>query len=298
MMRTETKTPPDAALPHEPDPVDYVERWRRLVDRRRVQMETANRAAGIDATDYWGRRAKTYREALHARMHEDAFFLRLRGVVTATDSVIDAGAGTGRHTLALAPLVRRVTAVDPSEAMLGLLRDALQEEGIANVDTVLSGWMEAEVAPADYVICSHVLYPIADVVPFVRKLEGAARRRVYIYLRADPLPTDLGLWGEFHGEALTRQPTHHDLFNVLWQEGIFCDVEVVNQRFAMPYPSLDAAVSQVRHTLALREGDTAAEAKLRGLLETRLSKREDGQLVGEYPATRSAILSWVPGGGG
>ena len=290
--------PPEVALPPEPAAIDYVARWRQLVERRRVQMEAANRKAALDGGDYWGRRAKTYREALHARMQEDALFLRLKATVTAEDTVLDVGAGTGRHTLALAPLVRRVTAVDPSEAMLGLLRADAEAQGLRNIETVLSGWMEADVAPADYVICSHVVYPIADIVPFVRKLEAAATRRVFVYLRVDPLPTDLGLWAHFHDVSLTRQPTHQDLFGVLCQEGIFCDVEVIDQRFAMAYASLDVAVQQIRNAVSIREGDTVAEGKLREFIAERLRRREDGQYVADYPATRSAILSWAPSGGG
>jgi SAM-dependent methyltransferase len=293
-MAVKQQTAADVTLPEEPAAIDYVERWRQLVDRRRVQMEAANREAGIEAADYWARRAGRYRDALHARMDEDPLFLRLRSVVTPASTVIDVGAGTGRHTLALAPFVRRVTAVDPSEAMLGFLRRDAEAAKLDNVETVLSGWMEAEVAPADFVICSHVVYPIVDVVPFVRKLEAAAKERVFVFLRADPLPTDMGLWRYFRGVDLTRQPTHDDLLNVLWQIGVFCDVEIVEQRFTFSYETLDDAVAAMRHALSLREGDAAAEAKLRGLLEERLRRREDGRLAPEASSARSAILSWAP----
>src|SRR5579859_4458585 len=118
-MEARSITTIDASLPPPPEPIDYVQRWAQLVERRRAQMDAAYAVAGQSSGDYWGRRAKAYRQSLHERMDEDPFFLRVREATTAATSVLDVGAGTGRHTLALAPHVRTVTAVDPSPAMLG-----------------------------------------------------------------------------------------------------------------------------------------------------------------------------------
>src|SRR5438477_9117048 len=158
-------------IPPEVEAIDYAERWRDIVERRRVQMEAANAESGISSADYWSKRAKTYRQALHDRTDEDPFFLRVREAITRDTTLIDVGAGTGRHTLALAPLVNRIVAVDPSPAMLALLRQDLAEQDIDNVDVIESEWMQADVERAEIVICSHVLYPIADVVPFVLNLQ-------------------------------------------------------------------------------------------------------------------------------
>ena len=151
--------------------------------------------------------------------------------------------------------------------MLGLLREDLAEQGITNVDVVESEWLDAQVTPADVVICSHVLYPIADPVPFIEKLNGSARARVFIYLRTDPLATDLGLWRAFHGIPLQSQPVHTDLMGLLSQMGIFAGVEIVEHRFTWTFADLDEAHEQLRNSLCLRADDDAASAKLRSLLE-------------------------------
>jgi SAM-dependent methyltransferase len=283
-----------SALPPEVPPVDFAARWAAIVERRRAQMDAAYEAAGIVQADYWGRRAKQYRAALHARIDEDPFLLRVRAATTSDSTVLDVGAGTGRHTLALAPHVRRVTAVDPSQAMLGLLREDIAQQGLANVDVVEGEWLQATVAPADAVICSHVLYPIGDIVPFVRKLAASATDRVFIYLRTDPLPTDLGLWSEFYGVPLQAQPNHMDLLPLLAQIGIYADVEVVSHRFTWTFASLDEAVEQVRNALCLRDDDAAANARLRALLQQRLVPWEGGRLGPEIGSARSAIISWRP----
>ncbi len=284
----------DAALPPEVPAIDYVQRWCDIVERRRVQMDAAYTAAGINNADYWGKRAKTYRQALHERVDEDPFLVRVRSAVTRESSVLDAGAGTGRHTLALAPPVKRVVALDPSPAMLGLLREDVESRKLTNVEAVASGWIEAEVGHAGVVLCSHVLYPIADAVPFVRKLDSVARQQVFVYLRVDPLPTDMGLWSAFHGVALQAQPAHLDLVNLLAQIGIAADVEVVHHRFTWTFADLDEAVAQVRNSLCLRDDDAATTAKLRALLEGRLVAWPNGRLGPEIGSARSAIISWRP----
>jgi SAM-dependent methyltransferase len=275
--------------------VDYVARWAALVERRRAQMDGAYAASGQGNVDYWGRRAKNYRAAMGSRTERDPFFVRVSERVTLESTVIDVGAGTGRHTIALAPLVNHVTAVEPSQAMREFLEADASERGLHNVDVVPAVWMDADAGIADVVICSHVLYPIGDVVPFVSKLDASARERVWVYLRADPLPTELGLWSEFYGVPLQPQPVHMDLINVLAQIGIFADVEIVEHRFTLTFADLDEAVEQMRNGLCLREGDAAAETKLRGLLQQRLSPREDGRLGPEVSSARTAIMSW-PGG--
>jgi SAM-dependent methyltransferase len=259
-------------------------------------MDAAFAAAGQSSGDYWARRAKAFREAMHARSEEDPFYLAARRVTSASSSVLDVGAGTGRHTLALAPHVHSVTAIDPSPAMLGLLREDLDSLGLRNVTTIEAEWMQAATEPADVVLCSHVLYPIGDVVPFLRKLQEAARQRVLIYLRADPLSTDMDLWREFYGIPLQQQPVHMDLLNVLAQIDIFADVEIVEHRFTLTYRSIEDAVSQVRYALCLREGDAAAEEKLRRLLSERLVSWPDGRLGPPVSSARTAILSWTPRG--
>jgi SAM-dependent methyltransferase len=286
-----TKTDPQ---PHEIVAIDYVQRWQDIVERRRVQMDTAYAASGIDNADYWGKRAKTYRQALHQRTDEDPFLSRVLADLTPESTVLDVGAGTGRHTLAIAPHAKRVVAVEPSAAMLALLREDLDAQQLRNVETIASGWLEADVEPVDAVICSHVLYPIADPVPFIRKLESAAKQRVYLYIRVDPLPTDMGLWSEFYGIPLQSQPAYLDLITLLAQIGIAADVQVVHHRFTWTFASLEEAVEHVRNTLCLHDVDAAATSKLRSLLEARLIRWENGRLGPDIGSSRSAIISWTP----
>ena len=277
------------------EPIDYVRRWRDIVERRRVQMDAAYALAGASSEDYWAKRAKTYRQALHDRTESDPFFVHVSAHVRPETAVLDVGAGTGRHTLALAPLVRRVTAVDPSAAMLSFLRADLGNQHITNVDVVEGDWLKVNVEPADIVICSHVLYPIADVVPFVQRLSAHARERVFVYLRVDPLPTDMGLWSEFYGQPLQAQPSALDLLNLLAQVGIVASYQIVQHRFGWTFANKEEAINQLANTLCLREDDEARRARLSALLDEILVELDDGRLGQPVGPARSAIISWSPG---
>jgi len=266
--------------------IDYVARWRQIVERRRVQMDAAYARAGIVHPDYWDRRPVRLRAA-------DPFVDRVVAAAGAGSTVLDVGAGTGRHTLALAPHVAHVTAIDPSGAMIGLLREDVAAHKVENVTAIETEWMQAQVDHADVVICSHVLYPIADVVPFIEKLEAAAKQRVFVYLRADPIATDFGFWRDFHGEPLQDQPTHRDLFNVLAEMGVMADVEVVQTPFHWSFESLDDATRQLAGGLCLADDDETSRTRLRELIRERWDV-SDAAVSPPGRSSRSAIFSWAP----
>lgn len=60
--------------------------------------------------------------------------------------VIDAGAGTGRVTLAVAPVAGHVFAVEPVGTLRRYLRDRASREGIPNV-YVVDGFLHAIISP-------------------------------------------------------------------------------------------------------------------------------------------------------
>ena len=52
--------------------------------------------------------------------------------------------------------------------------------GIKNLSVVQGLWEEAQVDPADKVLCAHVVYGVAEIKPFIRKLQSHARERVVL----------------------------------------------------------------------------------------------------------------------
>src|SRR5205085_9194741 len=107
-----------------------------------------------------------------------------------------------------------VTAVEPSEGMRG------QIPSRSNLTVVASTWEEADVDPADFMLMSHVLYFVADIVPFLDKGEAHARERVFVFMRDAPhVLASTRLREELFGDPRPRGPWVYDLVSLLFWRG-------------------------------------------------------------------------------
>lgn len=271
-----------------------VERWQALIDARAAQMDAAYAQLGRTSADFWDRRARGFHCATKDTVTGDPLFLMLREVVTPQTTVLDVGAGTGRFSLALAPQAKHVTAIEPNATMLNYLRDAVNTQGLTNISCLQTTWQDAPGdLYADIVICSHVLYPIRDIVPFLAKLQAATRRTCYIYLRGTQLDSlSAHLWRHFHGDERQLPPAYIHLLDVLYEMGIYAHVRVVTLPPGLRYPSLEAAVQDLSEQLILPE-DVQTRSELPALVEKWLVER-DGMLVPPIEKMVSAIIYFTP----
>jgi SAM-dependent methyltransferase len=269
-----------------------VQRWNEILDARAQQMDAAYARLGRTSADFWERRASGFHRSTKDTITSDPFYLRLRDVVTPQTSVLDVGAGTGRFSLALAPQAEHITAVEPSAAMMDFLRRDAADKGLSNISYVQATWQEApDNLQADIVICSHVLYPIRDIEPFLVKLQKATRQDCYIYSRAthiDALTADL--WQHFHHDERRIPPSYIHVLDVLYEMGIFANVETVTLPPGLRYPSLNVAVTEMSEQLILPDDEKTRE-ELRALLEGWLVER-DGMLVPPQQEVVCAIIRW------
>src|SRR5436189_270130 len=123
--------------------IDWAERWKLIVEDR----ETL--ASGHADTGYWDRRSSSYARSTQSRV--DDFLKVLDPYLSPRKTLIDVGAGAGRHATPLAERLEWVTAVEPSEGMRAHIptRD--------NMIVIASSWADVEQAPADLVTCGAVL---------------------------------------------------------------------------------------------------------------------------------------------
>ena len=122
--------------------------------------------------------------------------------------MLDVGAGGGRLALPLALSCRSVNAVEPSPSMCAVLRETAEENGI-DVGVVESNWADAQVEPADVVLCSHVIYVVEDIGAFVSKINSHARRLVLmVVFQSAPQSLMYQLWeaGARRTSPSTAQP--------------------------------------------------------------------------------------------
>jgi len=79
------------------------------------------------------------------------------------DSCVDLGAGTGFVTMALAPLVSHVLAIDISPAMIAALTEAAADAGLENISTQVADLSDLRLRPAsaDLIVSSYALHHLA-----------------------------------------------------------------------------------------------------------------------------------------
>jgi SAM-dependent methyltransferase len=256
--------------------VDWIKRWGDLVEARDKQAERHSDSG------YWDRRANSYARSTQARV--DDFLRILEPYLSPRKTLIDVGAGTGRHAVPLAERLEWVTAIEPSEGMRSHIatRD--------NITVIASTWEDAQVAPADLVICSHVLYGVADPVPFVAKLERSARERVFVMMRESDLPHPAAEVGRRlqHGQV-ARLPRFSELFMLLLQMGIAADVAFLRYPITTRYSDLEEAVADVSAIFGEGWDEAAGRVAL-----TEILHRDGDQLVYDGGIALSGVAHWQP----
>lgn len=277
-------------------PIDWAARWRAMVEARVAQSAVYERAGAAPGQDFWERRAARYEKQVARSMAADALLARLRQLIRPGEEVLDVGAGTGRYALPLARHGARVTAVEPSPAMRARLEEAGRAAGLS-IAVVPARWEEAEVAPADVVLCAHVLYPVADAAPFLRKLDAHARRLALLALAVGQIDEPYAeLWARLRGEPRRPQPAFLEAYNLLWQLGIAAEVELLPLEIWHSFDDRAEALAEVSDRLMVVPG-SAEEERLAALLDEVLVP-EGGRLVLPARPGRLALMRWGPTGGG
>jgi hypothetical protein len=256
--------------------MDWEQHWKDLIQERAT-------VAGTHADpSYWDRRAPSFARSTRARA--DEFLSVIDPYLSPRKTLIDAGAGAGRHAVPLSERLEWVTAVEPSEGMRAQIppRD--------NMTIVASNWEDAVVAPADLVICCHVMYAVADPLPFVTKLEDSARERVFIMLRETELPQPaVAIRRQLVGTEAPRMPRFSDLFMLLLQTDIAPDVSFQRYESVSRYADLDEAVADTRSVVGEGWDETAGRAMLENML-----RREGEDLVYSGGTVLTGVAHWQP----
>jgi hypothetical protein len=256
--------------------MDWAANWKQIVDER------AGHSGTHADPGYWDRRSASFARSTQSRA--DDFLKVIEPFTSPRKTLIDAGAGAGRHSVPLSERLEWVTAVEPSEGMRSKIahRD--------NMTVVASTWEDAVVAPADLVICSHVLYGVADPEPFIAKLESSARERVFIMVRESDLPHPAAaIRTRLLGSAGPRMPRFSDLFMLLMQMGITPDVRFLTYQSQTRYADLDDALEDARALV----GDAWDEPTGRAMLEQMLVSDGD-ELLFEGGSVVSGVAHWQP----
>jgi SAM-dependent methyltransferase len=201
--------------------------------------------------------------------------------------VLDVGAGGGAMSRPLGAAGAQVVAVDTAG-------DMLEVSGAGT--RVLGRWPEVaeQAGVADVVVCGHVLYNCPDLVPFLRALTAAARRRVVVEITdAHPRvsPEEQVLWRHFWQIERPNGPGWEDALAVLREIGVEPAVERWERRRGFAFRSRDDLVAGFRRRLCL---PADRDPEVLDLLHPWLVQEDGRWLMGGRP--RGLVtMSWDTG---
>lgn len=221
------------------------------------------------------------------------------------DTILDVGGGGGRYCLPLALRCRAVINVDESLAMGQAFEANAESAGIAHARFVHGAWASVEAPTADLLLVSHVLYLTRDIVPFIRRLQASAPRRIVLMVNNPPPPSWFRAFYEaVFGEPEEIVPGHVELVNVLWEMDILPDVWVLPQPTGpVPVaPTREAAIALALGRLPSDQWATwplgpALETRARQVFESRFDELflhdTRGFVPRHYTAGREILITWT-----
>lgn len=269
-----------------------IEAWRQRVARHHEQSRLARATLGVTERDFWETVSPFFKA--DPRRTDDAEVNRLLQEVNPSTTLLDVGGGAGRFALPLALHCRRVTVVEPSPSMGESLRQIAAEAGIENVSVVAKRWQEAGVESADVVLSAHVIYTVEDIRAFVAKLAEHARQKVLMptFMRP-PMARYAPFWRWVHGEEREELPGAAEFMQVLWEMGIYPDVEMFEPLPFRGFRDWQGALEILRERLFVTP-DTEQDARLQKGMRELLMETPDGYSLKGIEPGRLALISWRP----
>jgi len=243
-------------------------------------------------TDIWSDRAHKFDAGVKRRWSKpDSSRDFIMSRLDLSSTVLDIGAGTGAWSALLAPAVRHVTAVEPSPAMIEVMRRRLTAENITNVTIIRGAWPDVAADRHDFSLCSHAMYGCSDLAAFIRQMVASTRSECFLLMRA---PTFDGVMAEAAQHIWSHpldSPNFAIAYNILLQLGIYANVIMEDTGLWEPKKSatLEDAMNRLKRHFGLN-GNSEHDEYLIDLLRRRL-KWEDGHYVWP-PDVRSALVHW------
>ena len=241
---------------------------------------------------FWNdRKAEWYRKGLRFSQFPEkvlSFILpRTEGALT----YLDVGAGCGTLAIPLAEKGKSVTALDPSPAMIRILKEEAQKRGLTNLRWVEAAWGEVEVGPHDVVICANVPELLKGSPHFIRDADRLAQKAVFLIEGVDP-EADRFYYKELYpilfNRPYPRRTDYIATYNTLPSLSIYANVEIIEYSFDQPFDDIDEAIAFWKEYIPLTTD--RFDRTLRAFLEERLERCGD-RLIARF-SKRAAIMWW------
>ena len=260
------------------------------VDWLKYQQEALKQKT--DKNKDWDKAAPHF----HKRAKKDDYhdLLLSKIILNENDSLLDLGCGEGSITLPIAKQVRKVTGVDSSTKMLELLNQRAQEQNIENVDTILKSLEDIsyeEIGDYDVVLASRSLNGIIPIEETLKTINEIANKYVFITLFGPENWKIEKEFNEYIGKENKPFPEYNYMFNILYNMGIYANIERLDIKAYREYSSIEEAMDNGKFRLDLLNDDE--KAQLRKYLNEILKKdSETGKLYNEKDKADWILIWW------
>ncbi|HUM77033.1 MAG: class I SAM-dependent methyltransferase [Methanoculleus sp.] len=223
--------------------INWNELWKAIYINSPERLDKSR-----DPAAAWDRRAAAYRRVTRGEKEATRLELEILNL-QGGETVLDVGAGTGRLAVPIAMTAAHVTALDPSEGMLNVLRERMAAEGLTNYSCVKMRWEDAvigrDIEPHDLVIAAFSL-GFYDLAAALEKLDSAATRAVHLFWHAGEWrgPEEMALYRAVFGEEATMRKGYPDYIfpvNILHDAGVYPNVRIYNAVWETVYDSPEEA---------------------------------------------------------
>jgi SAM-dependent methyltransferase len=241
---------------------------------------------------YWtAQRARMFNLALQASDFPAQTLKALEPALTGCRSALDVGAGVGALTLLLAKRLPRVTALEPSPAMLEELQANLARSRLDNVACVQAAWGKDAVPPHDLVLVANVAPLFDSLLPFLAEAGPLARQAIALVQNVGP-GHEKFYAGELYplllGKPHRPRTDYLGTVSLLHSLDIYANVQIIDYQFDQPFDEFAEAIQFWKEYLHLETAEQ--ERRLVTFLEGRLARVGDRWIA--PMRRRSAVIWW------
>lgn len=239
----------------------------------------------------WDKAAPGFYRRTKKDDYNDALFSKLK--LDENDTILDVGCGEGSITVPLSRKVKKVIGIDSSPKMLEYLEKRAKDENANNIETVLKPIEEikySEIGDADVVVCSRSLNGIVPIEDVLAELNRIANKYVFITVFG---PENKKIEKDFDRELGIKTedfPDYNYFFNILFNMGIYANVERFDLNNYRKYDSVEDAMDNGKFRLDLYNDEE--KKKLKAYLERILTYDPETEKYYNVKDKADWILVW------
>ncbi len=236
-------------------PITYASIWKKTKEEHLRSIDIGHEG------DFWMQpeNVKRYLKNVEGQYGQVVTQQLQRIVIPPDAKVLDIGSGPGTLAVPLAMKGCITTIVEQAPLMCEACEEYRKGNGAPPITIINKRWEdvipEELPGPFDLVISSYALTMI-DIAEAIRKIQAVASGRVYLFWFLTPpswAQVIQDLWYPLHGKTYIPTPLADCLWNVLYEMGIYANLEVTDPAPPHRYESVTQAAEQFYGRLVCTE---------------------------------------------